>query len=127
MDEIKLNVKGNWKRTRQYLSNANIKKIMHKLPKYGEQGVLALTYATPWDTGKTATSWNYEIHSSDGMVEIVWTNTNMAAPGMPIALLIQYGHGKKNGGYVKGIDYINPALRPIFQEMAETVWKEMTK
>lgn len=127
MNEIKVTTKGNWNSTENWLRSVNLHKMKNKLAKYAMDGVLALTNATPRDTGKTAMSWDYEIHESSGKLEIVWTNSNMARPNVPIALLIQYGHAKKNGGFVSGVDYINPALKPIFQKMADDIWKEMTK
>lgn len=94
------------------------------LEKYGEQGVAALSNATPVDTGLTAASWSYEIIQNDGGVSIIWNNSNVQNH-VNIALILQYGHGTRNGGYVQGRDYINPAMRPIFDEMAEKAWKEV--
>lgn len=95
--------------------------------KYGRAGVEALESATPRDTGKTAASWSYEITHKNGSTIITFKNSNTTNYGVPIAILIQYGHGTKNGGFVEGIDYINPALRPIFEEMANDAWKEVTR
>lgn len=92
--------------------------------KYANEGVNALSSATPVDTGLTAKSWDYEISNTDTSTTIYWKNSNVVN-GVPIAVLIQYGHGTKNGGYVEGIDYINPALRPIFEKMAQDAWKEV--
>lgn len=86
------------------------------LTKYGPLGVIALSSATPIDTGKTAHSWTYEIVKKNGSYEIIWKNTNIVN-GVNIALIIQYGHGTRNGGYVQGRDYINPAMKPIFKAM----------
>lgn len=94
------------------------------LEKCGEQGVAALSNATPVDTGLTAASWSYEIIQNDGGVSIIWNNSNVQNH-VNIALILQYGHGTRNGGYVQGRDYINPAMRPIFDEMAEKAWKEV--
>ena len=124
---IKVRHKGNFDKTTKWLMNAKERKFNDILDKYGKLGVEALAAATPKDTGLTAASWNYEIHYSNNKFTIVWTNDNMAERGMPVALLIQYGHGTKNGGYVQGIDYINPALTPIFDKLANDAWKEVTK
>lgn len=96
------------------------------LDKYGKEGVAALMSATPKDTGLTANSWSYEIIRSSGNVKIVWNNSNIQN-GVPIAVILQYGHGTRNGGYVKGIDYINPAIQPVFNEIAKNAWEEVTK
>ena len=89
-------------------------------------GVNALAEATPVDTGLTASSWNYEIVESDGQTSIIWTNSNVVK-GQNIALLLVYGHGTRNGGYVVGRDYINPALRPIFDDIAQKAWAEVNE
>ena len=88
-------------------------------------GVDALAAATPVDTGKTAASWTYEIEKKNGSYSIVWLNTNVNKY-VNIALILQYGHGTRNGGYVKGRDYINPAIQPIFDKIAEDAWREVT-
>ena len=96
------------------------------LAKYGQLGVDALASATPKDTGKTANSWSYEITKDQGKYTIYWKNTNIN-DGIPIAIIIQYGHGTRNGGYVQGRDYINPALQPIFDQIAEDAWNEVRR
>lgn len=98
---------------------------LKKLNKYGEMGVEALKAATPRDTGKTAESWKYRIEDGEAVVKIIWYNTN-ENKGENIAILLQYGHGTTNGGYVKGRDYINPALQPVFEKMVNDLWKEVT-
>ncbi len=91
-------------------------------------GVAALSNATPKESAETANSWYYEIQQRPGYFAIHWLNSNVEDPGrIPVAILIQYGHGTRHGGYVQGIDYINPAMRPIFDQMAADVWKEVTK
>lgn len=97
-----------------------------ELDKYGRLGVEALESATPRDTGKTATSWSYEIENQNGRVAISFLNSNVVNH-VNIAIILQYGHGTRNGGWVEGRDYINPALRPIFDEIADEAWKEVTK
>ncbi len=98
-----------------------------ELDKYGRAGVEALESATPRDTGKTAASWSYEISHKNGSTTITFKNSNTTDYGVPIAILIQYGHGTRNGGFVEGIDYINSALKPVFEEMANDAWKEVTR
>ena len=94
--------------------------------KYAEAGLKALKENTPVKTGYTANSWSYNIITKKGKTIIQYENSNVVK-GQNIAILLQYGHGTKNGGYVQGIDYINPALKPIFDKIADTAWKEMTK
>lgn len=94
------------------------------LDKYGRRGVEALSKATPVDSGKTAASWDYTIQRNKGSTSLVFTNSNIN-DGVPIAIILQYGHGTRNGGYVQGIDYINPAVQPVFEELAETAWREV--
>lgn len=96
------------------------------LSEYGRKGVEALASSTPVDTGKTADSWEYTIETTSNRTTISWSNSN-ENQGYNIALMLQYGHGTKNGGYVKGIDYINPAIKPIFEAMASELWKEVTR
>ena len=96
------------------------------LNKYGQKGVEALASATPKDTGLTADSWGYEIKKGPNETSITWTNSNVVDGWFNVALMIQYGHGTATGVYVEGIDYINPAIRSIFDAMAEEIWKEVT-
>ena len=101
-------------------------KIERMLENYGVQGVDALSNATPEDTGETANSWRYRVRVDKVGWAIEWYNTNIV-DGRPIAILIQYGHGTGTGGYVQGRDYINPAIRPIFDRITDELWKEVTK
>ena len=117
--------KGDFSKTEKFLNSISKKLYYRNLQKYAEQGVAALASATPIDSGTTANSWNYEIRQTKNSVSIYWTNSNVNK-GVPIAVIIQYGHGTRNGGYVQGRDYINPAMRPIFDKIAENVWKEVT-
>ena len=96
------------------------------LDKYGQAGVNALQAATPVDTGLTASSWYYEITNNDGVVRITFNNSNIQN-GVPIAIILQYGHATRNGGWVEGRDYINPAIQPIFDKITETAWREVTR
>lgn len=93
-----------------------------KLSELAERGVSALADSTPRLTGATASSWDYDIRKKDGQVSIVWTNSEMAG-NVPLAILLQYGHGTRQGGYVEGIDFINPATRPVFEEIAIEAWR----
>ena len=122
---IKLVVKGSYDRTEAFLrKNKKIK--IRNLEQYGVMGVNALASATPVDSGITASSWDYKIVEEDGQVKIVWTNSNVVK-GQQIAILLQYGHGTRNGGYVVGKDYINPALQPIFDDLANQAWKDVNE
>lgn len=122
---IVLTSKGSFKNTDTFLRK--ILKLDHYsiLCRYGEYGVQALSAATPIDTGKTASSWSYNVEEDGSSGSITWYNSNVNR-GVNIAIILQYGHGTRNGGYVQGIDYINPALRPIFEELADKIWKEVT-
>ena len=117
--------RGNFNKTEKFLRRMSKTDFLRKLEKYGREGVAALASATPVESGLTASSWDYEIHSSRGSFSISWTNSNVNN-GVPIAILIQYGHGTRNGGYVQGRDYINPAIQPIFDKMSNDIWKEVT-
>lgn len=119
--------KGDFKHLESFLQRVKKEEIYSKLEKYGMIGAALLAAATPIDTGKTASSWNYEIDHSDGYVKLYWTNSNLTDTGIPIAILIQYGHATGNGGYVQGRDYINPTLRPVFDDIVKNVWNEVCK
>lgn len=123
---IKFKQKGDFKKTAAFMEKALNLFNRSLFDKYGEEGVQALQEATPKDTGLTAASWSYEIVKRDGSVSIEFHNTNINE-GIPIAIILQYGHGTGTGGWVEGIDYVNPALRPVFEKIAENVWKEATK
>lgn len=119
--------KGNFDKTVDFMHRMKDAKYLSRLDKYGKIGVSELEKATPRRTGLTAASWNYEITKDHNGYNIYWTNSNLAEEGMPVVLLLQYGHGTANGGYVQGIDFINPALKPVFEAIADQAWKEMTK
>lgn len=95
------------------------------LDKYGRAGVEALKSATPKDTGLTANSWTYRIERTNNSASIIFENSNLTDRNVPVAILLQYGHATKNGGFVNGIDYINPALKPVFEDLAESAWREV--
>lgn len=122
---ITVTTRGSWDHAENWLRKLLRGDIYAKLDKYGALGVNVLSNATPVDTGETAAAWSYRIKRSSGYYSIEWTNSNINE-GRPIAILIQYGHGTGWGGYVQGRDYINPAIRPIFEQMAAEAWKEVT-
>jgi hypothetical protein len=118
--------KGDWETTTRYLNRMKALNLAAVLNKYGAQGVAALSGATPVRSGQTAGSWSYDIVQHTGYCSIRWHNSNIVG-GKPLAILLQYGHGTGTGGYVQGRDYINPAIRPIFDRMADEAWREVTK
>lgn len=123
---VTITQKGDFKKTEKFLKKAMGKDYLDVLEKYAQRGVLALSAATPVDTGETASSWSYEIVQNGSRLSIFWKNSNVQK-GVNIAVILQTGHGTRNGGYVSGRDYINPALRPIFDEIANSAWKEVTR
>jgi len=118
--------KGDFKRTDRFLHRIIQRHYMQRMRHYGEKGVNALREATPKDSGETAASWSYEIVEEPGRTAIYWRNSHVVN-GTNIAVILQYGHGTRNGGFVEGTDYINPAVRPIFEEMAQEAWKEVVR
>lgn len=118
--------KGDFKKLNGYLERFKEGLNLGALDRYGEEGVRALADATPKDTGLTASSWQYRIIRGNGSVSIAFENTNIQN-GVPVAIILQYGHATRNGGYVEGIDYINPTLRPIFERLAEEAWEEVKR
>ena len=123
---INIRQKGDFKNLSSFLEKTKEKLNLGLLDKYGREGVAALQAATPKDTGKTSESWYYKIERKNGSVLLTFHNSNQNK-GVPIAIILQYGHATGNGGYVEGVDYINPALRPIFDKIAEEAWKEVKK
>ena len=120
---ISLTSKGDFRKTEKFMKNARTKKLMSILKQYGEEGVAALMVATPLDTGRTASSWRYEIKVENNCIRLVFYNDNIQN-GVPIAIILQYGHGTGTGGWVEGRDYINPAIQPVFDKIAKSAWKE---
>ena len=118
--------KGDFSKLTRYFERVKEAVKLGDLDKYGQAGVDALASATPSDSGLTASSWYYEIINQNGSARIIFKNSNINA-GVPIAIILQYGHGTGTGGWVEGRDYINPAIRPIFDQIAENAWKEVTK
>ena len=117
---------GDFSKLTRFLEKAKGSVRLGELDKYGREGVAALASATPVDSGLTASSWYYEIERGKGSATITFKNSNIQN-GVPIAIILQYGHGTRNGGWVEGRDYINPAIRPIFDKIAEKAWREVTK
>ncbi len=117
--------KGSFNKTEAFLRSMKNMDVLTILDKYGRIGVDALASATPRDSGITASSWVHTIEKKGARYSIVWRNTNVVS-GLPVAILIQYGHGTGTGGYVEGTDYINPVIRPLFDKIADEVW-EMVK
>ena len=118
--------KGDFSKTTNFLSKLKQKVNVDSLDRYGRQGVAALSSATPVDTGLTANSWYYKIERDSNSVKIVFCNSNIQN-GIPIAIILQYGHGTGTGGWVEGRDYINPAIQPVFDKIANDAWGEVTK
>ena len=122
--KISFSSKGDFSKTIKFLNKVKNVKINNILSKYGKIGVTALSQSTPKDSGVTSRSWNYKIEVNNDNASIVWYNTNVVK-GVNIAVILQYGHGTRNGGWVEGRDYINPAMKPIFDKIADQVWKEV--
>lgn len=123
--DISVSTSGSTSKTEKFLKKLLRGSFYGKLSEYGEKGVRALSEATPVESGETAAAWDYKIIKEHHSYRLVWTNSHVV-DGQIIAILLQYGHGTKNGGYVQGRDYINPALRPLFDEIATEAWKEVT-
>lgn len=123
---IRFGHKGDFSKTTSFLKNASKATYLDVLNKYAQEGVNALSSATPVDSGLTAKSWYYEITRKGNTTTISFNNSNIQN-GVLIAIILQYGHGTRNGGYVQGRDYINPAIQPVFDKIANDAWKEVTK
>lgn len=123
---IKFRQKGDFSKFTRYLERLKEAIRQGDLNQYGREGVAALASATPMDSGQTANSWYYEIVNRKGSIKIIFYNSNIQN-GIPIAIILQYGHGTRNGGWVEGRDYINPSIQSIFDRIAENAWKEVTK
>lgn len=121
---IVVSAKGDFKKTISFLKSVSSGDVFKKLDTICQEGVNALKKATPMDTGLTASSWSYEIKREKNKIVINWNNSNVQN-GIPIAIILQYGHGTRYGGYVQGRDYINPAICPIFDKITDVAWKEV--
>lgn len=126
MPKIKVYHRGNFNKSEKFLNGLRKLNFYSVLSKYGQVGVEALKGNTPVDSGKTAASWDYDIVVGDGQVSIQWLNRNINN-GVNIAVILQYGHGTRNGGYVRGRDYINPVIQPIFDKIADEAWEEVVR
>lgn len=118
--------KGNFEKTSLFLKRAKEAEFLNRLDSVAKEGVIALAQATPVDSGETANSWDYEIVRTKTGAVIYWTNSNVN-DGVPVAILIQYGHATDNGAYVQGTDFINPAIKPVFNNIADEAWREVTR
>lgn len=125
MGLVTFELAGDFGKTEEFLKKASRTSFLRTLDRYAKRGVDALSSATPVDTGKTAASWTYEIARTANSITITWINDNKTYTGIPIVLLLQYGHGTRNGGYVQGRDIINPAIKPIFDDIADNIWKQV--
>ena len=123
---VTISHRGNFRNTDRFFSRMMNWRFERRLHEFGRRGVEALRSATPHDTGRTADSWTYQIEASGGGYTITWSNSNVNK-GVNIAVILQLGHGTRNGGYVVPRDYINPAIEGVFKEMAEEAWAEVTK
>ena len=123
---IKIRQKGDFSKATKYIANVRKAIELSDLEKYGKAGVAALSSATPVDSGLTAQSWYYKIENSKGAISIGFYNSNVNN-GVSIAIILQYGHGTGSGGWVEGRDYINPAIQPVFDEILNDAWREVTK
>lgn len=123
---IRLKSKGDYSKAMKYLKNVQEASRIKIAEKYGAKGVAALASATPVDSGLTAASWSYQVKRSPGRISVDFLNSNQNK-GVRIAIILQYGHGTGTGGWVEGRDYINPAIQPVFDEMVEAAWAEVTK
>lgn len=123
---IKLHYDGRSRNTERFLEKAKTKTFYDRIAKYAEQGVEALRQSTPKDTGNTASAWGYNIEYGKDTVKISWTNSS-ENQGIPITILLQYGHGTRGGTYVEGTDYINPALDKVISDMVEHVWRQVIR
>lgn len=123
---ISFSHKGDFSKLDRYFEKLKNTIRIGDLDKYGREGVAALASATPVDSGLTASSWDYEIVRKNGSVSINFTNSNIQN-GVPIAIILQYGHGTGTGGWVQGRDYINPVIQPLFDKIANDAWREVTK
>lgn len=125
--KVKTTLSGSTNKMTNFLKKAKDSDYTSIIRSYAEAGAIALSSNTPMKTGKTANSWGYEIRVTKNKTRVYWTNDNMAENGTPVVILLEYGHGTKTGGFVRGRNFIAPAIRPIMDKIAENIWKEVTK
>lgn len=123
---LQITTTGSFQNTDNFLNRMSKGDIFKALEGYAQRGVAALAAETPVESGLTAASWDYQVEKVGGNYTIWWTNSHLDESGTPIAIMLQFGHGTGTGGYVQGRDYINPAIRPIFDEIEQAVWREVT-
>ena len=123
---IKVKNTGDFEKTLTFFERILNFNYVSILREYGKKGVAALEAATPKDTGETASSWTYSVTKKNGRLILAWNNSVLTEEGTPIAILLEYGHATKNGGFVMGLDYLEPALRPVFQNMSDEIWRRIT-
>ena len=123
---VSVKVKGDFKKTTKFLNNCKSIRVKN-LERLAQEGVMALAAKTPVDSGIIQASWGYTIKDDKDGISITWTNDRLTDRGVPIVILLHYGHATRNGGYVKGTEFINEALEPIFKKIADEVWEEVTK
>ncbi len=123
---IRVESEGNFNNTLKFLKRMKSRDYLKRLNECGKKGVAALASATPKDSGETANSWSYEVVQNSSGVTIYWSNSH-TNKGVNVAVILQYGHGTNHGGYVSGRDYINPAIRPIFDDILSDLWEEVTR
>ena len=124
---IRLRAKGSYDKTEKFLKKCkDINKLKAIMEKYGREGISALSADTPIDSGITSSSWTYEVVQEGDSISLVFNNSETTKTGIPIIILLQYGHGNGRGGYVQGRDIVNPAIQPIFDKLADEAWKEVT-
>jgi len=126
MSGFKIESSGSFNNLERYLSAMSKGDVFSSLEQYAREGVSALSKATPLETGETRNSWSYVVKKTRGSYTITWTNDHKTAGGDPIAIMLQFGHGTGTGGYVQGRDYINPAMKPVFDKIADKAWKAVT-
>lgn len=126
-DVVTFKTTGGLNRTWKFLKFLSSKSYYRNLERYAKRGVAALMESTPMDTGVTAQSWDYKITIGQNETRVEWINSNTTEDGIPIVILLRYGHGTKNGGYVQGYDFISPAIQPIFDDMVKQMWREVQK
>jgi hypothetical protein len=124
---VRITHKGDFKNTERFFKGYKDLDVRKILSPFGEKGVSVLSSATPIDSGETKSSWDYRITQSRSSFSLIFINSHATNKGTPIVILLHYGHATRNGGYVQGRDFINPTIRPVFDELAEAAWKEVLK